>query len=320
MIRVRLILFSLTLLLPAIGMAQVDSAYIGSYPQKVSIMVYSSKEMVSLIDEQPEKELVYMPNNPVRLGLGFSWKNTVLSFAYGYPFNFMRNKEYGKTQFLDLQYHHYDRKFVFDLFLQKYKGFYMEENNNKNQYVICPDMSIWQVGMNAQYIFNHKRFSYKAAFVQNEKQLRSAGSLLLGGGIYFTNVQSDSSFVYHDGNSLDNFQFNANIGYAYTWVLGQHWFINGATSVGVSLGSDKINRFGKGRIAVYPTVLPRISVGYSHDKWALGLSTVFNINFLELSDARTLGIYAGRGQIYYVHRIDDIPFLSKLFDKLKLPF
>jgi len=298
----------------------VDSSYIGSYDQKLMLMGYVAKDFIYISMDEPGRELMYMPNNPARLGLGISWKNSVLSFAYGYPFDFLRDKKYGKTRFIDLQYHHYDRKFVFDLFLQRYKGFYMEENNNKNVFVLCPDLSIRQYGMSAHYIVNNKRFSYKAAFVQNEKQLRSAGSLLLGGGIYFTNINSDSSFVYMEKKSFDNFQFGVSLGYAYTWVLGKHWYIDASCTTGINFGSEKISRFGKQRLEVYPTVFPRLSAGYSHEKWGLSFTYVNNVTFPSFTKDHNIGLLAGKFQLAYIHRIEDFPFLSKLFDKLKLPF
>lgn len=136
-----------------------------------------------------------MPNNPPNIGLGFSMNNTIVNVSYGQGFNFMRDKEKGKTKALDLQIHNYGKKFTFDVFIQRYRGFYAEDESG-NVLALYPDLKIRQYGAYGQYIFNNKKFSYRAAFNQNEKQLKSAGSFLIGGGVYFSKIESDSSFVH----------------------------------------------------------------------------------------------------------------------------
>lgn len=276
-------------------------------------MGFMVKEFVFLYVETPAQDVEYMPNNPMELGLGFSWNNTVLSFAYGYGFDFMRDKKLGKTKSFDFQMHHYDRKYVFDLFVQRYKGFYREDRKQKDTYVLCPDLQVQQYGVNAQYIFNNRRFSYRAAFNQSERQLRSAGSFLLGGGIYLSHIRSDSSFVYGGQNTMDNFQFGINAGYAYTWVLGRRWHITGAVTTGINFGSATIRRFGRDRLEVYPTVLPRLGAAYNQDDWALAFSFVGNMNFPSYTEKESVGLFAGHFLLTYHKRIADIPFLSKMF-------
>lgn len=292
--------------------AQIDSAYIRPYDNKFMFLGFMTKDLLMLVAETPGQELSYMPNNPVELGLGFGWNNTILYAAYGYGFDFMRDKSLGKTKSFDFQWHTYGRKYAFDLFIQRYKGFYMENEKVKSDYVLCPDLQVHQYGVNAEYIFNNKRFSYKAAFNQSERQLRSAGSLLLGGGIYFSDIRSDSSFVYGERNDLKNFQFGVSIGYAYTWVLGKHWHITAAATTGINFGSETIGRFGKDRLEVYPTVLPRIGAAYNQADWALAFSFVGSMNYSKLTDDDAVGLFTGTFQLTYYKRIADIPFLSRM--------
>lgn len=303
---------SFFLFFPVYSMAQVDSAYIRPYDYELMLIGFMGKDFLFLDVETPEQNLMYTPNNPMELGLGIAWNNTVLSIAGGYGFDFMRDKAYGKTKSFDFQLHNYGRKFVFDLFIQRYKGFYMEEEEKRGkEFVLCPDLRIRQYGINGQYILNNKRFSYRGAFNQNEKQLRSTGSFLVGAGVYFTKIQSDSSFVFKNRNELENFQFNFSAGYIYTWVLGKRWHITATTTVGISFGSATINRFGKDRLEVYPTVFPRMAAAYNHDTWALSFTFVGNMNFPAFTDDETLSLFGGNFQITYFKRMADVPFLSK---------
>ncbi len=280
---------------------------------------YLGKDFVYVTVDDPDRELIYMPNNPAKIGLGLSWKNSILSVAGGYGFDFLRDKKRGKTQSLDLQYHHYDRKFIFDFFMQRYKGFYVEDmKSSSDDFELCPDLRLYQYGIQAQYILNNKKFSYKAAFVQNEKQLRSAGSLLLGGGAYITNIQSDGSFMHMERTDLKNFQFGLNVGYAYNWVINRKWFVNGSFTGGINFGSEKISTFGSERLKVYPTALPRVSVGFDQGDWALGFSYVNTVTFPSFTDDATVGIIAGTFKLSYIRRIGDFPFLSRVMKKLRL--
>jgi len=316
-VKVKYFFFLLLVWIPMVSVAQTDSVYIGRYPQKVMLLGFMAYDFLNLSVEANNRDLMYMPNNPPKFGLGLALNNTILSFGYGYGFNFMTDKKYGETKSFDFQLHSYARQFAFDIFVQKYKGFYMEEKGIPD-YVLCPDLDIRQYGGNMQYAFNNKKFSYKAAFSQSEKQLRSAGSFLVGAGIYLTHIKADSSFVHKEKTSLDNFQFGVSAGYTYTWVLGRRWFINGSVTTGINFGSEKISTFGKQRLEVYPTVFPRLAVGYNRENWALRFSYVNNITFPFSSDEETLGVFSGSFQLTYIHRVQDIPFLTRLVGWLPL--
>ena len=302
------------LLTARVSFAQVDSTYIGFFDRSVSLKGYSSRSFVFLLQNSENEEYEYMPNNPFNFGVGFSWKNTMLSFSYGYGFDFLRDRNKGKTESFDFQFHNYGRKFVFDVFIQKYKGFYLEDE--KHNVELFPNLSVQQYGVYGLYVFNNKKFSYKAAFDQSQKQLKSAGSFLLGFGVYDSKIESDSSIIINDQNILRNFQFGVSAGYAYTWVLGRRWFISGSVTSGIHFGSEKFSTFGKQKLEVYPTVFPRVSVGYNREKWSLGFSYVNNIIFPSFSKDNSLGLSSGNFQLSYIWRLEDIPVLSPILSKV----
>jgi len=294
--------------------AQVDSLYIGSFERKASVKAFLAKKFLSLVhDIDDNNERVYMPNNPLDLGLGLSINNTVLSFGYGYGFSFLRDKKRGKTSSVDFQFHNYGRKYTFDFFYQKYKGFYMEEDHNNSDFELCPDLRINQYGLYGQYVFGGKKFSYKAAFDQSEKQIRSAGSFILGGGVYYTTISSDSSFILNDKRNFKNFQFGVSAGYAYTWVINRYLYLSGSVSAGINFGNETINRIGKDKLEVYPTCFPRLSVGYNRDNWSVGFSYLSNITFPSSSKDSNVTLISGNFQFTYIRRLESLPILSSIF-------
>lgn len=302
------------LLVPILCFAQVDSTYIRSFGHRLSVRPYIAKTLLFMSQESESgDEISYMPNNPPKIGLGVSLNNTMISFGYGYGFDFMRDKKYGKTKTVDFQLHNYGRKFVFDLYYQQYKGLY--DGEDEKNIKLYPDMEIRQYGAYGLYIFNNKRYSYIAAYNQDEKQLKSTGSFLIGGSIYDTRITSDSSFVYNGKNSFRNFQFGISVGYAYTWVLGRYWDISASATTGINFGSEKFSNFGK-KLEVYPTVFPRISAGYNRKSWSLAFSYLGNMVFPVMSDEESIGIHTGSFQISFVKRFDIIPLIGNRADKL----
>ncbi|MDH6310226.1 hypothetical protein M2451_003183 [Dysgonomonas sp. PFB1-18] len=295
--------------------SQVDSTYIGFFEQEFAIRPYFLDKYTALSHETEDgKETIYRPNDPYALGIGFTYKGISLSGAYG--FGFMRDKKRGKTKSLDFQYHYYGRKFVMDLFFQNYKGFFVEDEGNDKKvhnddiYHLYPDIRLEQYGGFAQYIFNGNKFSYQAAFNQNEKQLKSVGSFLLGGGIYYNRARSDSSLLFNDKSELDNFQFGVSGGYAFTWVINKRVYISASMSVGANVGVDHSGE--KDKWKVYPTMFPRISAGYNHDNWSLGVSFVNNRIYILHSEQSKMSFDTGALQFSFTRRFGKAPkFLEK---------
>lgn len=300
------------LLFPATCFPKLDSIYVRDYSQELSVRAYMGMNFITMSqnrDSEPEEN--YLSNKPPSFGLGLSLKNTIISFGVGYGFDFLRDKSKGKTSAKwDLQFRRYTRYVVFDLFYQEYKGFY-QDNDKEKDYKICSDLKIRKLGAFGQYIFNNKRFSYKAAFSQNQKQLRSAGSFLLGAEIYNTWINSDSSFVYNNKKDFSSFQFGVNAGYAHTWVLNRYWHISGSMSMGINLASEKFRTFGRSKISLCPSIMPRIAAGYDRNNWALGFAFASNILFHITSKNNNMGIQTGSAEVRYIRRFNFIPFRNK---------
>lgn len=303
------VLMLISVLLPLCCYAQIDSSYIRHYPQKITIYPYLSKNLLIMKVESLEGEKSYMPNNPPNIGLGVAIKNTIIDLSYGYGVDCLRNSDKGKTTSFDFQLHSYGQKISVDLFVQKYHGFYTDEEGEIELY---PGLKVYQYGIYGQYIFNNKRFSYKAAFNQSEKQLRSAGSFLVGFGAYKTDITSDdNSFVYNEKHSLHNFQFGVSGGYAYTWVVGRFWTISASGTAGLNVGCEKLEDFGKQGLDVYPTVFPRVSVAYNREAWALGLAYVGNEVFPSVSKGSSISLISGVVQLTFTKRLEKDLFKKK---------
>ena len=250
--------------------AQQETVYIQPFGQNLSVRLKMGVPFLTLNQQTSRGKFEFQPNNPLKAGIGITVKNTLIDFTLGQEFDFMRDRKKGRTESFDFQIHHYASSYVVDLTIQKYKGFYTENRSGKD-IRLYPDLRIIQYGIQGQYVLNHKKFSYKAAFTQSEKQMQKAGSFLIGGGVYFTDLKADSTLVNESGTSYDNFQFGLNGGYAYTWVLGRYWLISTSLTLGVNLGNEQIRHFAKRKIEVYPAAYQRVAIGYDREDWVSGL-------------------------------------------------
>lgn len=279
--------------------AQVDSSYIKEFDHKLALSAYISKSYVMLNQEfESGGEREFIPNNPPSIGLGIAIKNTIINVSGGYGFSFMRDKKKGKTKSLDLQIHSYGKKLAYDIFIQRYKGFYSEYDDNIK---LFPDLKIQQYGATVQYVFNNKRFSYGAAFTQNKLQLKSAGSLLAGVNVYYTAINSDSAFIFRDRHSFYSFQIGINGGYSYTWAINKNWFINGSLTVGANVGIEKK------RGNLYLNAFPRIAIGYNSKDWSIGLSYINNMVAPSYKE-ETMYLSSGNLQLTFIRRLSLIPW------------
>lgn len=282
--------------------AQTDSTFIGKFSQEFSARIFMTQKFVSMSLENNENlDLEYSANNPMGIGLGFSWKEMGFSLSHG--FNSMSDPKKGATKSIDFQYHYYGKKVTFDFFAQNYKGFYLEKG--KDDYTLFPNLNFTRYGLFGQYVFNGNKFSYRAAFDQSEKQLRSAGSFLLGGGAYYTKVNFEDSIRFNERM----YQIGPSLGYAYTRVIRDKYFVTGSLTPGMSFNFENL----KSKINVNPTLFFRFASGYNSDTWSLNLSFIMNRVYVSYTTDHQISLNSGNLQFTFIKRFDSqSKFLKKL--------
>ena len=196
--------------------------------------------------------LKYRTNDNLLLGIGYTY--TFLTINLGVKMPFINNDDdiYGKSKYTDLTLHGIFRSIIVDLYLQWNNGYYISNPED----VIAQlgfteghpqrgDMRSNLIGLNVQYLFNSSRYSYKAAFVQNEFQKKSAGSPIAGIEAYWMLAMTDSAMIIPQippngflgdvgFNQVDIFNMGINGGYAYTFVWKETLFLSVSGTVGLS--------------------------------------------------------------------------------------
>lgn len=269
-----------------------DSSYYQSFERYLTARFYFSQKYAGLELERSStvSRFRYIPNTSLTMGVGITYQSISVNLGYGFGF-LNTDKERGKTKYLDLQSHIYGRQWIVDLTGQFYKGYYLTPRGlaaaTPESFYLRPDLRIRLFGVSAYHMQNADRFSYRAAHLQNEKQIKSAGSLLIGAEIYYGILKADSSLVpavlsenygQKGIRRLDFVKIGPGIGYAYTYVIKKDFFVTGSLCASLSLDysyqhgvSDKAAKFNLNKGFIY-----RIVAGYDKNSWNVNLSLVGN--------------------------------------------
>lgn len=256
---------------------------------------------ISFIDEKNNKSLIYSPNDQVNIGFGFNYRIFGLGLAFNFKFINNDDLVYGDTKRLDWQMNGYGKKSVIDLTFFYYKSFYLENPQNAlpnwnegDANYIRPDIIMSSFGMSYIYVFNNKEFSYKAAFISNAIQKKSAGSFLFGGQFNITGLNSDSS-LFPISSTFNNFSpinhlyrnsMGFSFGYAHNLILPHYFYISASFSVTPSLGLFNFKSNGqRAIIEVRPGlgIVPRVAMGYNGMNYYGGISMSTQISGIKSS-------------------------------------
>ena len=92
------------------------------------------------------------------------------------------------------------------------------------------DVSMKMVNLAGYYTFNHRRFSYPAAFSQSYIQRRSAGSWLVGLSYQGGSIKTNDALKDRNPNApdvrIEVGHFGIGGGYGYNWVIGKKWLLH----------------------------------------------------------------------------------------------
>lgn len=260
---------------------------------KFGTIVKSNK--LELINKNDNQHAKFSPTGLSSLGGGFNYKWLGFAISFGLPNPEESVRKYGNTKKIDAQLNIFSKKFGVDAIFQNYKGFYLENpsaltTSPKDSFPHLPTMETVSVGVEGAYFWNHKKFSYKAAYVRNTVQNKSAGSLLIG-GFYsldyagFTSYDSTSSFIpmelpksvsdSFDIRAFTSSSYGISIGYTYTVVFLKKWFINLSLVPGFGAKSLKVHN-NLGEIDTKSGMMSRFTVrfatGFESKHFLIGLT------------------------------------------------
>ena len=238
--------------------SRVDKDYIEPQAFNYTVMLQNTYTYeLYRITSSKGNDFTFAPLPSIKLGPYIGWRWVF----FGYTFDLKHISNGDKKKEFDLSL--YSSQIGVDLFYRKtgtdYKISRMRLDPDANvdtrpmRGVSYDGIDVSIKGFNLYYIFNHKRFSYPAAFSQSTIQRRSCGSALCGIGY----TQHSLSIDWEKLNSLVSNRLDKDVadkymdtnlrmkkvkytdiavsgGYAYNWVFSHNWLA--AASLSLALG------------------------------------------------------------------------------------
>jgi hypothetical protein len=157
-------------------------------------------------------------------------------------------------------------------------------------------MRILSLGISSFYLFNAERYSYRAAFVRDGLQKRSAGSFLLGVFVNFDEAKTDNGFIpqeFPDSTSsiidlkeFASLAFGITIGYAHNFIIDEKLIIGFAIIPGFGyqrIDLVRLNDETGVEDQAAGQLLTRMAIGYDFNKFYLGFTGSINFRNMDFN-------------------------------------
>jgi hypothetical protein len=280
---------------------EADSIRILDFSDKFLLRIYTitKANSLSIVNREENRTIDLLPNGTTNIGVGFNYKRIGLGLAFSPPKSDESNRRFGKTQRFDVQGSMYSNTFGADGYFQLYKGYY---NSNPEDFIEwdsdvfpqLPSMRVLSLGAIGFYIFNSKKYSYRAAFVRDEIQTKSSGSFLLGTFFNYDESKTDNGFVpqqFPDTirsviniKEFKNLAIGVSVGYAHNFVIRDKFIFGIAVLPGFGYQKVSIVELGNTRgTEEQPAAqfLARAALGYEHKHFFIGLTGSVNFRGID---------------------------------------
>lgn len=147
-------------------------------------------------------------------------------FGLGVSLNPM--KLAGKNKDFEYNLNSYSNRYGFDVIYTSANTYHGNASYNNMDF----DVKTGQVGLdlltlNGYYSFNHRHFSFPAAFSQSQIQLKSCGSWMIGATMLYGRTTIKDDIVENGSeNKIRMFNIGVGAGYAYNFVLQKGWLLH----------------------------------------------------------------------------------------------
>ncbi len=274
----------------------------------------------------PKHRVLFKPNKPVSMGFGFYILEVAVELAFAVPVDEQSEFKYGKSQASDLQLNVLGKYWGFDLYRQKYEGFYIDDSfvpvAQDQPYMQRPDISTKNFGLAGIYNFNRDKFSFRSSYNFAEQQLYSRGSWFVTGTVNSFQMKGDSVLL--SIQNRDAFSASADFvdlryttfglapGYSHNFVY-RKFFLNLTFGIGPAHNWTYLKRENgaeKNDISINSISVARFGLGYNNDRFFAGIGFVNQSRNLKIEDFRITNS-TGMFKLIVGYRFKEFGFLKK---------
>jgi hypothetical protein len=191
-------------------------------------------------------------NKPVDIGFNLTYKNLSLGIGIGVPFT--NSNEYQKSTAFDIKLKYYNDFIFGEASFRYYDGFHSDTSP--------VDLELLSGGLMVEYILNRDHL-LRSVYKLDRLQTVTNGSFLFGSNAFITSLLSNDIHSYMDKTQY--IYFGPNIGYSYTWILGNNYFIN----IFLVVGTDLCIKYNTKQYFLTPQVMSKFSAGKHNSSWSV---------------------------------------------------
>lgn len=301
----------------------MDTTYIipNKYNWAFMLQNTNSYETYTLHNRELGQKMSFSPQPAIKIGPYLGWRWIFL----GYTFEVSSQGKSHQSQKTEFELSLYSSMLGCDLIyrrtgedfrIRKIKGLGEEAETVEGK--SFKGINVKVTGINAYYIFNHKRFSYPAAFAQSTMQRKSCGSWKVGLSYTQHELNFDHNSLPHElthnpehelsrdfyVNNLKYTDVSLSCGYAYNWAFKKNWLfcISIAPAIGYkkthtrlaeqeeSTGNRRLSPFNLNNFNI--DVIGRAGLVWNNSRYFGGLSLImhnYNYKHNRLSINNTFG-------------------------------
>lgn len=238
--------------------------------------------------KEKSQKVYYKANVPVTLSASFFYKSVGLTVSKEISSSADELEKYGKTEYTDIQLNYFSKKIGYELFYQKYSGYYLENFNEfgyleGDQNSIRPDIYNQNIGLNVFCVFSD-RYNAKTLFNQSEKQKKLNWSVLLMGSLNHLKINSKKILIpsseeiyYGDNYSFRGGRYNIiTVGPGIAGILPLRNFYISETILfgfGLSLSENQFIDEKQQGLDVFGKINFKIGAGYNGKRIFTGMNT-----------------------------------------------
>lgn len=299
----------------------IDTLYISPNAYNLTLMLEHStwyqRYAIGHAGSDAWQSIKFSPTTNMKIGLYGGWRWLFFGYSIDIAKILRTNDEYKLRN--EFQLNLYTSKVGLDFFYRKvkrgfkirsYKNFQIPQETYLN--TNFDGMSTHSFGVGAYWVFNHRQFSYPAAYSQSTNQRKSAGSWILGA--YFSKHSIDFDYTQLPSPLLKNLQnelkighigytdYTVSFGYTYNWVFAKNCLFN--ISVTPALGyktstSKSALKDDKRRSSLNADLIVRSGLVWNNKKYYIGASVVMETyeyrkpKFSLTNSYGALRVYAG---------------------------
>ncbi|MDR0312856.1 MAG: DUF4421 domain-containing protein [Treponema sp.] len=290
------ILISLILLLAvssAVYAQEQQEAEITKLSKTLTLRVFADYKL--MIFQQNAEPSYFTANKPLDLGIGIGIFGFIIKFSMSIPVRYQET-ETKKGLALDIKIDRFGTGSYNYAYLQYNTDFWHVDRGPGE----TATLNLLNIGLTHEIIFN-KNHSLSSVYVLDKKQSMSNGSLLLGGGVFFSSMKSGGYTAQNAYKDQYYLHFGPNIGYSYTWIFNKSLFLNmllvGGTDLMISLADKKLD------LHLGLQALPKFSFGYHGDKISWNVYLTGSYLFAYPGKDRQLNLFTGNIGATFIWRI-----------------